>query len=289
MLQIKLIVTGDLEKLALVELLRQLFPSERKGQRVVWDRPRKLHGATSHRLVQGSSPSQPMLDLARAMLDEAGIGKTGRPADLVIVIDDVELGNLAREEIVAQHFRAAVNQVLSQRYKLSEQQHYRETLRENCSFHLLKPMVESYFFGDIQALGRAGVPADASPMLVHSDVEEFESSDPRWLPACQMENAQQQLHTPWWNHERHPKHYLEHLTARGGVFYEEKLHGKDALISLRWTDVPKALTETIFARSLFEDLSFWFDVPNPLGRGSTHAGFYPSKSARPTDRLLRNL
>src|SRR4051812_44487686 len=102
MARIKLIVTGDMEKAALHESLRRLFPPQRDGEEVIWDQPRKLHCATSHPLSPGGSPSTAMLALAQAMLDEVAIGKRGNPADLVMVIDDVELGNVGQEGVVAQ-------------------------------------------------------------------------------------------------------------------------------------------------------------------------------------------
>jgi len=97
MVRIKLIVTGDMEKLALHESLRRVFPGERDGEEVIWEQPRKIHCTTSHPLREDRRPSQPMVELARAMLAEVGIGRTGQPADLVVAIDDVELGNLERE------------------------------------------------------------------------------------------------------------------------------------------------------------------------------------------------
>jgi hypothetical protein len=39
MARIKLIVTGDMEKLALHESLKRYFPSSRNGEEVVWDKP----------------------------------------------------------------------------------------------------------------------------------------------------------------------------------------------------------------------------------------------------------
>jgi hypothetical protein len=288
MARIKLIVTGDLEKLALHESLRRFFPPRRDGEEVIWEQPRKLHGATTTQLLQGGSPSGPMLALARAMLDEAGIGKRGDPADLVVVIDDVELGNLGREGVVAQHFRDAINKNLST-YAPGTQDRYRILLREKCSFHLLKPMVESYLFGDPSALIVAGVRARECARLVHPDVEQFETDDPMWLPTCQAENAARKQKNPWWSHECHPKHYLEHLTERGGVFYEETRHGKAALAGLLWEQVPKSEADTSVIRSLFEDISDWFGVSSPLGAGSLHTDLYPRRSVNRANLLLRNL
>jgi hypothetical protein len=291
MARIKLIVTGDLEKLALHESLRQLFPPQRDGDDVVWDEPQRLHCATSHRLAPSSPPSRPMLALARAMLAAAGIGKTGSPADLVVVVDDVELGNLGQESVVAQHFRAAVNHELGS-YEAKTQARYRSLLREKCSFHLLCPMVESYLFSDADALAVAGVPTGHSPRLVHADVEQFQTDDPAWLPICLTENEKRKPRTPWWNHERHPKLYLEHLIARGGenAFYEETTQGKRALMALRWLMVPKSQTHIPIIRSLFEDIADWFKLHgNPLGNGPCHPDLYPSKSVNRANLLLRNM
>ncbi|TQF14694.1 hypothetical protein FJV41_17355 [Myxococcus llanfairpwllgwyngyllgogerychwyrndrobwllllantysiliogogogochensis] len=287
-LRIKLIVTGDLERLALHESLRQLFPSKRGTAEVVWEQPRKLHCATSHQLSPGKAPSEPMLALAQAMLTEVGIGKNGEPADLVVVIDDVELGNRGQEATVVQHFRAAVNKKLNN-HSGSAQARYRSLLREKCSFHLLCPMVESYLFGDEKALSAAGVPIGQSPQLVSSDVEQFQTDDPAWLPICHKENGNRKRAAPWWAHERHPKHYLEHLTERAGVFYEETDHGKRALTDLRWLQVPKASVDAPVIRSLLEDISDWFGDPNPLGNGALHPDLYPPKSVNRGNLLLRNL
>lgn len=290
MVRIKLIVTGDMEKLALHESLRRFFPSNRDGEDVTWDLPRRVSCATSHQLKEGHPPSRPMQQLARAMLDEVGIGKTGQPADLVVVIDDVELGNLEREVVVAQHFRLAVNTCL-EAHDANTEVRYRNLLRKRCSFHLLKPMVEAYFFGDAAALQTSGVPAGTTPRLVHTtDVEQFETDDPAWLPTCHTENSQRQRRsTPWWQHERHSKHYLEHLTARGGVFYDETFSGRHALKGLSWTQVPKSPADAPIVRSLFEDIADWFGILSPLGRGLSDPQFYPAQSVDRARLLLRNM
>ena len=96
--RIKLIVTGDMEKASLHDSLRKFFPEQNvNGENVTWETPRKLQCATSHRLRMTSEPSTQMKQLARAMLDEAILGKNGTAADLVIVIDDLELCNHGQE------------------------------------------------------------------------------------------------------------------------------------------------------------------------------------------------
>ncbi len=232
-----------------------------------------------------------MIELAKAMVAEAIAGKKGEAADLVIVVDDVELGNLGQEAVIAEHFCAAVNRVIAEKnHDANTEDRLRRELKTKCSFHLLKPMVEAYLFGDSAALGLAGVPNGVNPCLVHpTDVEQFESNDSLWMPICQAENAQKQLQNKhWWRNELHPKRYLEHLTERGHVTYEETTHGKDALIALDWNQVPKCQPDTPIVRSLFEDLSDWFGITSPIS-GQTHPSFYPMRTVNRANLLLRNM
>ncbi|MDD5036811.1 MAG: hypothetical protein PHE55_18945 [Methylococcaceae bacterium] len=296
MARIKLLVTGDMEKLALHESLKRLFPEQRNGKKVTWDTPQKVQGATSCRLQPLSlkhPPSKPMVTLAIAMIAEVTSGKTGSPADLVVVIDDVELSNLGQEKLVAEHFREAVNVAIANRKnKDIPEAEIRDILRERCSFHLLKPMVESYLFGDLNALGTAGVPRNVHPRLVHpTDVEEFETNDTDWLSTCRLQNkAKEEGGNPWWRHECHPKHYLEYLAQRvdKSYIYEETKHGKDALLTLDWRQVPKVRTDIPIIGSLFEDIAEWFDIPNPI-QCQTHPTFYAAGTMDQAKLLLRNL
>lgn len=286
--RIKLIVTGDMEKLALHKSLRRFFPRALNGQEVIWDDPRKLHCATTYRLLNNGKLSAPMKYLAQAMFAEAFTGKTVGPADLVIAIDDVEIGNIAQENIIAEHFRAAVEHTFQEKqYSRMAETRYRNMLRSNCSFHLFRPMVESYLFGDANALQIVGV--QASPQLVYPDVEEFETNDPSWLPTCRIENAKRHQATPWWQHECHPKHYLEHLAERSQVFYEETNHGKNALENIAWERVHTCQSDTPFLRSLFEDIADWFGITNPIGTGNTSPHFYPAKTVNRNHLVLRNM
>jgi hypothetical protein len=212
------------------------------------------------------------------------------PADLVIVIDDVELGNLGQENIIAEHFRAAVNYAikLKARGVSSEEARIRNVIRDKCSLHLLKPMVEAYLFGDNAALALAGVPIEVNPQLVHqSDVEAFETNDPKWLQICHKENTiQQNNHNkPWWVHERHPKAYLDYLLPRD---YSETTHGAQALSRLSWTKVPKCQHDIPVFGSLFEDVANWFNIQNPIS-SATHPDFYPARTVNRNNLLLRNM
>ncbi|MFZ4704231.1 MAG: hypothetical protein ACOYMG_29655 [Candidatus Methylumidiphilus sp.] len=288
--RIRLIVTGVTEELALHNSLRRFFPSLRSnGEAVEWDVPR-FHsgGATSNRLDYSAPPNGAMKKLARIMLNEAIIGKDEKPADLIILVDDVELGNVGQELVVAHHFRLALQQELSKvNYSRHSLMNCQQILRNNCSFHLLKPMIEAYFFGgDVNALRIAGVSSHIKPKLVNTDVEIFETNDVKYLGKCKNQQGK-----PWWREECHPKKYLDFLIKQdrdGRQVYEETKHVIPALLALDWTKVPIQTTEIPVVRSLFADIADWFGVPNPLP-GDTNSGFYPSANVPLNTLLLRNL
>ncbi len=289
--RIKLIVTGDMEKGGLCDSLKKHFPTLRNNQTVIWDTPRRVDCVTTHRLVLGKQPSKPMVELAKAMLSEVVLGKKGKGADLVVVIDDVEIGNLGQEDVVVQHLKNAITSVLA-KYSQSVQNRYRILLQQNCSFYLFKPMVEAYLFGDRCALTISGVPNTCFPKLIHpTDVEQFETSnqnDKVWLDICQEENQKKQQYQ--WHHEYHAKHYLEYLTnSNQKVFYDETTCGKQALQKLNWCNVPKCGTDMPIIYSLFEDLADWFGVSNPLGKRNLSTHFYPARTVNASTLLLRNL
>jgi hypothetical protein len=292
MVKIQLIVTGDMEVKSLADSLRAHFPNVRGGQDVVWPKPRRSPGATSSRLRADADPSTAMKNLAKAMVAEAIAGRMGEPADLVIVIDDVELDNVGQEHIVANLFRKAVSAELERREQNSDMRtHQRnvKVVRERCSFHVLRPMPEAYFFGDPVALQRAG--AREPPILLDTmDVEQFEAADPAWLPFCHATNQQHAtLGRHWWRHELHPKEYLAHLVGKNDpIGYSETVHGASALASLNWPQVPKGASDAIFARALFQDIADWFDIASPIPGGTSDV-FYPGKGIRHDTLLIRNM
>ena len=290
---IKLIVTGDMEKSTLHESLKKTFPASKNEQAVIWDTPHKLNGTTNERLsvlAITDKPSSSMMKLARAMIAEAIRGKNGQPADLVIVIDDVELANLQQEYLIAEHFKAAVSLAISERsYNPDKEREVRTQIRQKCSFHCLKPMVEAYLFADRAALGIAGVSPTIQPLLSHAtDVEAFETNDPdqTWLNKCRDKNAINHANNKdWWQEEYHAKHYLEHLIK---AEYIETKAGKDALLALNWPTVTKTNTDAPIISALFADLADWFVIDNPL-KSSPSAVFWPSKQIPPNNLLLRNI
>lgn len=282
-----------MERQALAESLCRCFPIQTSdGDDVIWERSRKLNCTTSNRLPPNpTSTSTQMKALARAMIDEAIDGKTGHPADLVIAIDDVEVANFGQEALIGQHFRLACQQALNDKASSTQTRaRYAQIVQQRCSFHLLRPMVESYLFSDAEALAVAGVPDSIVPMLRYpTDVEEFEVTDPSWLPQCHHANGARHAQYPWWREECHPKRYLEHLVLQGaGSSYDETDQGRRALLNLQWTSAAAQPTSISLLRALFEDISDWFGVQNPLGAGTVAAAFYPGKTVIRQGLLLRN-
>jgi hypothetical protein len=278
-----------MEQSALHHSLKKSFPSTKGKHLVEWDTPHRLNGATSYQLAPlagDTKLSTSILKLANAMLAEAIAGKTSEPADLVIVIDDVELGNLQQENLVAQHFKAAVEVVIKKSY-CDKEAEVREQIRQKCSFHLLKPMVEAYLFADRNALTIAGVATSVEPYLLNAtDVEEFEVNDPNvdWLSHCQQKNNDNI--NIWWREERHAKHYLEHLT--GGTNTDNKA-GKEALLDLNWRLVTKTSTDAPIISAMFADIADWFGMPvNPL-IGTPSTDFWCGNSGIKKNLLLRNM
>lgn len=301
--RIKLIVTGDSEKAALHRSLAQCFPTHTaSGDSVVWDTPRKEAGVTSYRLKAGKPPSSSMKTLVNAMFAEALNSKqpNGTPPDLVIVVDDVELGNAGQEGLIVQAFQTAVRDklnALQQQQSASTFSRTQARIQTACSFHLLCPMVESYFFADSATLAVGGVAASISPRLLHpTNVEQFDASPdlhPDWQALCQSENSRQHsLKHLWWQTERHPKHYLSHLLAISAApAYHETTLGAQMIQAVNWSKVAKTSTDSPIISALLEDIWDWFgQTPLPGDCvGQSSPATYQVRTLRPTQRLLRNI
>lgn len=297
-MRVKLVVTGDLEKKALGASLKQYFQETSAGTPIIFLEPRKVQGITTTplkpvpRQKDGVTPTN-IKALAKAMVAEIWEGARGNPADLVVALDDLELANQHQPERVTYWVRRGIEQELARRAEnlgVESAEALRMRVRERCSFHLLVPMIEAYFFADEAALQRVGVSSEHPPRLVRRDVEDFETDDPMFLPIAQQKNAQQQAngHT-WWCHERHPKHYLDHLCNRSGRTYGETSQGCDALAELAWPSLPADELALAFARALFEDIADFCGIDNPMGPGQLASATYPAKTTRVSQLLLRNL
>lgn len=297
-MRVKLVVTGDVEKLALKKSLERYFQETSSGARVEFLPPRKVHGITTYPLKplppdEESSIPRDVEAMARAVVAEVCEGADGKPADLVVAIDDLEIANHFEPHRVTSWVRRGMEREIARRSQVAGwgfAEKLRRRVRERCSFHLLVPMIEAYFFAEEAALQRIGVSSEHPPRLTRRDVEHFETDDPMFLPIAQQKNAQQRANGyTWWCHERHPKHYLEHLCNRSGRTYGETSQGRDALAELGWPSLPADELALAFARALFEDIADFCGIDNPMGPGQLASATYPAKTTRVSQLLLRNL
>jgi hypothetical protein len=280
---IKLIVTGDMEKGALHTSLQEVFRPLHQNQAVEWLTPHKAHAATSCRLPRSEKPTEKMVALANIMIAEVLYSKIGKRPDLVLVIDDVELHNTGQEALIATHFRLAIAQAIKKSPSFTQKEaEIRLLLRKRCSFHLLKPMVESYLFGDTNALRLI---TNKIPQLPQGlDLEEFETNDEQYLPHCHAINGKHP-NAPDWREECHPKRYLQFLNPD----YSETKEGRKALAALKWGSLTTNNTHLQVIRALFADLADCIHVANPLP-GQAHPVFWPpTQNNNENDMVLRNL
>lgn len=111
-------------------------------------------GFTSNELTQKSedSPPESALLLVERAAQEAPGDRHRAAADVVFVIDDVELCNTHQPDRVVRVFKSAVNHHLIEIERLGVHARTATVLRERVSFHLIVPMIEAWFFGDSDAL-----------------------------------------------------------------------------------------------------------------------------------------
>lgn len=274
MTRIGLITTGECEHRALAESLRRVFANTDVELEAPFRRP--VPSITSNYLdYPGPTTGGTQVDGFVASI-MATLESRDAP-DFVFAVDDLELPNVATPDHVTRLVSDAVR-----RYLGTPTHRELERLRERCSFHLLCPMLETYFFGEPEALQRAG--SIRPPILDPArHLEDFRSDDADFLALTDISRH------PWRRPDRrlHPKRYLGFLVdpADGErVVYKETAGGCRALATLDWAQVfgyePPGIA---FAHSLFEDLADALEVPNPFP-GTSH----PLTSRKPGG-LLRNL
>jgi hypothetical protein len=272
---IALITTGECEHRALGASLQRVFD----GAELELVRPfqRPVPSITSNHLrYPGPTSGDTQVDkLVRSIM--ATLEQRGAP-DFVFAIDDLELANVATAHHVTELVADAVRRYLGDTPTHKDL----ARIRERCSFHLLCPMLEAYFFGESAALQRAG--STHPPLLDPSrHLEDFQAVDPAFLGPDNVRDH------PWRRPDRgrHPKRYLSFLVDPADeerTSYKESLGGCRALATLDWAQVfrhePPGLA---FAHSLFDDLADVLAVPTPFP-GASH----PLTMRRPTG-TLRNV
>ncbi len=289
-MRVQLVVTGDLERLGLGPSLERTFRA--LGHEVAFATAQKVEGMTSNPLpvpTQATIPTS-VQRMAEALVVGTLIRKTTRAPlpDLVVGVDDLELANLDQPERVVGWVRRGIRATLEAMYPSSAaRERAALALRERCSFHLVAPLVEAYFFGHRAALTMAGVPGQTRVHLAGEDLERFEASEPGFLAhAAVVNDAQAAAGRPWWREERHPKRYLQHL--KGEAIYQETLHGLEALKVIEWSAIRRRPEAVPLLRALFEDLADRLGTTSPLADGPSSSLTYPGKTVHVEGRTLRN-
>jgi hypothetical protein len=295
MKRVALLVTGETEE-ALIQSLERIFPE------VKFLKLPRFEGFTSRPLespprlhAKGTARRQTRVEvLAATLVATVEPGKRDRePPDLVALVDDLELDNQAWPERAVEHVRTAVDTLLEKKDWPTARTRERayERVRERCSFHLLVPMVEAYFFREPAALTRAGATRASLFDASAADVEtRFEVNDPDFT--APPNRPRNEALPPWAtaNRRQHPKHYLQFLCDPTGKIeraYVETKGGQAALRNLDWDAVLAPQGHVCFLRSFIHDLA------DALGEyaiaerfaGETHPLTWPP----PPNNLLRNI
>lgn len=269
--RVGLIVTGRTEYYGMGEAMKRLFPAHQFDCLPLIGDP--YDGFTSKQLNQEHihSPPEACRDLIRLAAQEA-LGDRRRTAyDLIVILDDLELVNAHQPELVASVMKAAANMHLDL-LPGGTRGRTEEALKGKVSFHLVAPMIESWFFIDNEALAMAGVPRIDSVVFDKDiDPEAFLTSDQDYQNASscictsfmQQQAAHRKRNKPKWvdnsNRSRHPKGYVQWLTRdpqnKKCTTYKEAEHGSNALRQLDWTKaVPTKPGHLGFIKALVEDL-----------------------------------
>lgn len=204
-------------------------------------------------------------------------------ADLVFIIDDLEVANASWPDRAVDVFRQAVHDHLSD-LPVGARAKTATALRDKVSLHLAKPMIEAWFFGDPQALTRAGMPASASPLLASADVESFATSDPGYAAATATScptwaASSKKKNRPKWlgsaSRTAHPKGYLQWLCIDGSsrccTTYAETAglgqpSGANALANISWAILLSSPLPTLrFVRAFLTDVATGLQQPPSIG------------------------
>jgi hypothetical protein len=305
MTTIALLVTGKTEFVALAESLRQVFPADFSYVNDhVADPESRLRGFTSRDCTgYVGAPWSEESDLSWFVAHLVGAafpGRHGDPPDLVVGVDDVELLNAGHPEVVVQVLQDAVRAHVERNWTGTARERVYERLQDHCSFHLLKPMVEAYFFGEPAALERAGQISSRTSRFdpEKRDPEDFLVDDPDYLgtpeppkTARKSARAKRDWRLGTAKRPQHPKKYVQFLCDElgdGNTRYREVTGGKAALERLAWGEVLRRPEHASFARALLADIARTVP-PRPqysemLAKDPVCATWPP-----PRHRVLRNI
>ncbi len=313
-MKVALIPTGRTEWFGLARALGRLFTEHEfycLPAHAEFASVGPYHGFTSRELSADSeaTPPEGAQELVGRAAQEA-LGDRGSPAaDMVVVVEDLELFNAHQPQRVVSVMRRAVEKHLRElpgRTPVRTEQRTRAVLRAKVSFHLIAPMIEAWFFADDGALRVAGVPAATHvDFAADTDPEVFETKDSAYLAASEddcselskLPERKRRNKRPKWlgslPRARHPKGYLQWLcidpTQRSCTNYKESEHGARALTEIRWDALlARAHGQFGFLHALIEDLNDGLDCPEPTC-ADARVNPITARSTAPRNAVLRNI
>jgi hypothetical protein len=308
MTTVALILTGDAEFAALHAALRRAFPTldfvrhaSPPGQPMDGVTSNRLRGdepVLSRETRDGLAMLSPLAKLVDQMILGVHPGRNGVPYDHAVVVDDLEIDNADQPERVVAHVRAAVPARIDAQWPSQAlRDRVRAEVRERCSFHLLCPMLESYFFCEDAALDRAGRVAGRESLVDGRRIEAFAVDDAAYAAVPVPDGATKRAMKADWRRSperraRHPKKYLQYLcddALDGATRYDEATTGARALEALDWAAALAQERDVRFLRSLFADLAR-VAAPAPGVPTPADDACAPSTARfAARDRVLRNV
>lgn len=313
-MRVAILPTGRLEWEALPNALERLFPGHTftslpsAAEVEVDPSCYPMPGFTGSALNAHHEEDPP--PVAVSLVERAyGAVHAGQPEhsfDLAVIIDDLELCNAHQPDRVVRVMRAAALAYLDRFTSPKMRARVASLLQRSVSFHLAAPMVESWLFGDREALRRAGVPPDATIWFGEADdPEDFLTHDPDYLAAkpadcpallAKPTSRQKKLRPKWLGglpRERHPKGYLQWLARAPALdcctHYSETGSGKEALQALSWAAVLGRPHQLGMLRALIEDLADALGAAPSAPLAPSAAFPLTSRHALPQSPTLRNL
>ncbi|MEM9457937.1 MAG: hypothetical protein AAGF11_27410 [Myxococcota bacterium] len=266
-------------------------------------------GFTGNTLTDASerTPPEAALELVSRAAQEALGDRRRRAADLVVVVDDVELQNAEQPARIVSVMRRAVEEHLGQIHQTRHLDKTRDLLCAKVSFHLIAPMIESWFFADSRALERAGVQgAEHAVLNDKTDPEAFKTTDPGYLAATELDcpalaalpaHRKKKLRPKWLGtlpRGRYPKGYLQWLCRvpadRTCTSYSETSDGGAALAQIRWESLFSRPPDHFgLLRALVDDLEDGLGCAPAMGRVDGEVSPLTARSLAPQDAVLRNI
>lgn len=312
-MRVALLPTGKAELLGFPRAFSRLFPDhEFHAIARIDDEKCPFDGFTSVPLPIPATTEPTNLDkIIQQAASELVPGRTaaGPPIDLLIITEDLELANRHQPHVVIDEVRSAALRHIGKLAAESSQRladQVREAFRERASFHLLVPMLESWFFADCGALPRAGVPPERMPpqLVPNCDPEVFEADDSRfaddtgdhcseWLA---LHANRRGKNKPGWLNRGpqriyHPKDYLSWLCRSGAekncTCYRETHEGKMALEGLDWNCALSTPAHCQYMRSLLTDIEWALDQGLDFLNGECAP--LTDISQRPANHIFRNI